>query len=164
MFRSQERKALFDKIVSMTETRFRIAEDLYAREPWDLFAVHEIGTDRLNHAYTKYFDEHHPDFVRGNPYKNVARDYYRVLDTGIARLLSRADPETRVMIVSDHGSMPMDGCFCINQWLAEKGYLAPSGTCTAWDPTRQGPGGMGSHHALGGGRLLRSDLRQSPGP
>jgi predicted AlkP superfamily phosphohydrolase/phosphomutase len=145
VFRSQERKELFDRIVSMTETRFRVAEDLYSREPWDLFAVHEIGTDRLNHAYTKYFDESHRDFVRGNPYENVARDYYRVLDAGIARLLSRADRETRVMIVSDHGSMPMDGCFCVNQWLAEKGYLAiqsavPPGTAldkapVDWDRT-----------------------------
>jgi len=75
----------------------------------------------------------------------VARAYYRVIDDGIARLLKHADPETRILIVSDHGSMAMDGCFCINQWLASKKYLSvrspvPSGTPlekapVAWDRT-----------------------------
>jgi predicted AlkP superfamily phosphohydrolase/phosphomutase len=123
-FRSDDRKELFQRIVKMTETRFRIATDLMAREPWDLFGVHEVGTDRLNHAYWKYFDPGHADFVPGNPYEQVARDYYRVVDAGIARLLEAAGPEVSVLIASDHGSMAMSGCFCLNQWLAENGYLA----------------------------------------
>jgi predicted AlkP superfamily phosphohydrolase/phosphomutase len=127
VFRSQERKELFGKLVAMTETRFRVAEELYAREAWDLFAVHEIGTDRLHHAYWKYFDEAHPEFVRGNPFENVAREYYAAVDRGIARLVSRVDEDTRILIASDHGSMAMEGCFCVNQWLAEKGYLALEG-------------------------------------
>ena len=49
----------------MTRQRFRVAAALYAREPWDVFAVHEIGTDRLHHAYWKHFDENHPDSSRG---------------------------------------------------------------------------------------------------
>jgi predicted AlkP superfamily phosphohydrolase/phosphomutase len=123
VFRSNERERLFGELVRMTETRFRIAADLLAREPWDLFAVHEIGSDRLHHAYWKYFDERHPDYVPGNPHANAARDFYRVLDRGIAGLLANAGDDTSVLIVSDHGSMAMRGCFCINQWLAEKGYL-----------------------------------------
>jgi predicted AlkP superfamily phosphohydrolase/phosphomutase len=123
VFRSKERARLFGEIVRMTETRFRIAADLLAREPWDVFAVHEIGSDRLHHAYWKCFDEQHPDFVPGNPHANAARDYYAVLDRGISTLVHAAGPTTSVLIVSDHGTMAMRGCFCINQWLAEKGYL-----------------------------------------
>ena len=139
VFRSQERTDLFRKIVEMTETRFRIAADLYARERWDLFAIHEIGTDRLNHAYWKYFDEQHREFVPGNPFANVAREYYRVVDRGIAALVGAADPDTRVLIVSDHGSMAMEGCFCVNQWLASKGYLALQGPVAAGTPIEKAP-------------------------
>jgi predicted AlkP superfamily phosphohydrolase/phosphomutase len=133
-FRAAERTKLFQEIVTMTNRRFAIAEDLFLRERWDVFAIHEVGTDRLHHAYTKYFDRTHPDFVAGNPYEHVLLDYYRVLDQALGRLLALTDNDTIVGIVSDHGSMPMAGCFCINQWLAERGYLRLRGTLAAGTP------------------------------
>lgn len=123
-FRAEERVQLYKDIVEMTRQRFAIAEELYQREPWDVFAIHEIGTDRLHHAYWKYFDPAHPAHVPGNPFAHVAEEYYAIVDEAIGRLLRHAGPETYVLVVSDHGSMPMDGCFCINQWLQEQGYLA----------------------------------------
>jgi predicted AlkP superfamily phosphohydrolase/phosphomutase len=123
-FRAEERTQLFSEIVSMTQRRFAVAEDLFQREPWDLFAIHEVGTDRLHHAYTKYFDPKHRAYEKGNPYEHVLLDYYRVVDQGIGRLLAAADESVGVCVVSDHGSMPMEGCFCINQWLRDHGYLS----------------------------------------
>jgi predicted AlkP superfamily phosphohydrolase/phosphomutase len=139
VFRSSERKELFSQIVRMTETRFRIAAELLSREPWDLFAVHEIGTDRFHHAYWKYFDQTHPDFVPGNPFARVAEEYYAVVDRGIASLLDRAPANTAVLIVSDHGSMAMRGCFCINQWLVERGYIVLKGPVPAGTPLEKAP-------------------------
>ena len=124
VFRAQERVKLYDDIRAMTRQRFAIAESLYAREKWDIFAIHEIGTDRLSHAYWKYFDHTHPEYVPGNPFEHVAEQYYAELDVAIGKLLALADEHTAVLIVSDHGSMRMSGCFCVNQWLQEKGYLA----------------------------------------
>ncbi len=123
VFRSSERQELFEQIVSMTRTRFSIARDLLRREPWDLFAIHEVGTDRLHHAYWKYFDSTHPEFLPGNPFAGVADEYYQVVDEGISSLLDAAGPDVAVMITSDHGSMAMAGCFCVNEWLAQHGYL-----------------------------------------
>jgi predicted AlkP superfamily phosphohydrolase/phosphomutase len=122
-FRAEERDQLYRDIVRMTQIRFALAEELYLREPWDVFAIHEIGTDRLHHAYTKYFDPNHAAYVPGNRFEHCLNDYYRVVDQGIGRLLAHRDDRTTVCIASDHGSMPMAGCFCINQWLAERGYL-----------------------------------------
>jgi predicted AlkP superfamily phosphohydrolase/phosphomutase len=124
VFRAQERVQLYQDIRTMTSQRFAIAEALYAREKWDLFAIHEIGTDRLHHAYWKYFDRGHPDYQPGNPFENVAEEYYAELDSAIGRLIALTDEHTAILIVSDHGSMRMDGCFCINEWLQAKGYLA----------------------------------------
>ncbi len=123
-FRAEERGALFRQIVEMTRQRWQVAEALYTREAWDLFAVHEIGTDRLHHAFWKYIDPAHEKYVAGNEFEHVEDDYFAQLDQWIGRLVSHIDADTLVAIVSDHGMMPMRGCFCINQWLAEKGYLA----------------------------------------
>ena len=139
VFRSTERKELFSKIVRMTETHFRIAAEMIEREKWDLFAVHEVGTDRLNHAYWKYFDPNHQDFVPGNPFEHAPEEYYPILDRGVATLLDRAGPDVSVMFASDHGSMPMRGCFCINQWLAERGYLVLKGAVLAGTPLDKAP-------------------------
>ncbi|MCI4351582.1 MAG: alkaline phosphatase family protein [Thermoplasmata archaeon] len=122
-FRSGEREVLADELLAMTDRRFAVASWLLGQEPWDVFAVHEIGTDRLHHAYWKYFDPAHPEFDPENPYAEVARRYYAAVDTGIGRLLGQIDERTRVLIVSDHGAMPMHGCFCINDWLERRGYL-----------------------------------------
>jgi predicted AlkP superfamily phosphohydrolase/phosphomutase len=130
-FRASERDQLYREIEQMTQERFAIAEELYQREAWDLFAIHEIGTDRLHHAYTKFFDPAHPSYVPGSPYEHVLEEYYAVLDRALGRLLALRREGTRVVIASDHGSMPMEGCFCINGWLRERGYLrlraAPAG-------------------------------------
>ncbi|MCI4329531.1 MAG: alkaline phosphatase family protein, partial [Thermoplasmata archaeon] len=55
-FRSGDLARVAREIFEMTRRRFRFAERLYAREPWDVFALHEIGTDRLHHAFWKHFD------------------------------------------------------------------------------------------------------------
>lgn len=123
VFRAEERVALERELREMTRQRFAIAEHLLEREPWDVFAIHEIGTDRLHHAYWKHFDRSHPEFVPGNPFERIAEEYYREVDGYIGRLVERAGPEAGILLVSDHGSMPMTGCFCINEWLREKGYL-----------------------------------------
>jgi predicted AlkP superfamily phosphohydrolase/phosphomutase len=122
-FRSGERERLFAELMTMLEQRFAIGEWLYTRQPWDVFAIHEIGTDRLHHAYWKYFDTTHPDYVPGNRFEHTAREYYASLDEAIGRIVRHADERTYVLVVSDHGSMSMSGCFCVNDWLEQKSYL-----------------------------------------
>ena len=122
-FRSAERDQLALDLFAMTRRRFEVAEWLYGQEPWDVFAVHVIGTDRLHHAYWKYFDPTHPRFEAGSRFGRIADDFYALVDEGIGRLLAHVDARTYVLIVSDHGNMAMRGCFCINQWLESAGYL-----------------------------------------
>jgi predicted AlkP superfamily phosphohydrolase/phosphomutase len=133
-FRATERRQLYRDIVQMTQQRWAIAEELYQREPWDVFAIHEIGVDRLHHAYTKYFDPAHPGFVPGNPFEHVVEEYYAIVDECLGRLLAHVPDDAIVVIASDHGSMPMSGCFCINGWLIDHGYLKLRTTPTSPTP------------------------------
>ncbi|MHB8132094.1 MAG: alkaline phosphatase family protein, partial [Mobilitalea sp.] len=122
-FRTEDRDAILEDIYRMTKKRFTVIEHLMTEKPWELFMFVEIGVDRIHHAFWKYYDKTHPKYEPGNRYENVIPDYYRYIDKCIGRILSLIDDNTVVMVVSDHGAKGMYGCFCINQWLIEQGYL-----------------------------------------
>lgn len=123
-FRTDAKDQLLTDLETMTARRFAVAEHLLATRPWDLFFMVEIGTDRIHHGFWRYTDPAHRLYEPGNPYDSAMLDYYRRLDAKLGRLLaSHADDDTMVLVVSDHGAMPMDGAICVNEWLRREGYL-----------------------------------------
>ena len=122
-FRSEEKGRLLEQIEEMTDKRFRVAEHLLETRPWDLFFMVEMGTDRIHHAFWRFFDHEHRLYEPGNPYEQAVLDYYKALDEKMGRLLRFADEDTAVLVVSDHGAKRMDGGICINEWLRAEGYL-----------------------------------------
>jgi len=123
-FRVDDRATVAQEILEMTRRRWRVARHLWKKDRWDFFAVHDIGPDRIHHAFWKYFDADHPKHPTDSPLSGVAEGFYRLLDAEVGAFLDLLGPETRVLVVSDHGSQPMKGCFCINEWLLQNGYLA----------------------------------------
>ncbi|MGH3921327.1 MAG: alkaline phosphatase family protein, partial [Pseudonocardiaceae bacterium] len=121
-FRIEDRDAVRDGLFEMARRRFDVVRHLAATKPWDFFMVVEIGVDRLHHAFWKYFDPAHPRHEPGNPYEHIAENYYRLIDQRIGELVEVCD-DAVFLIVSDHGSKPMLGAFCINEWLIERGWL-----------------------------------------
>ena len=128
LFRAGDRERVGRELIDMTRKHFAAARYLWAKEPWDLFAIHEIGPDRIHHALWKFFDKAHPRYEENASLRALAENYYIMLDEEIGRLLDMVPPEVRVMFLSDHGSQAMQGCFCINEWLIQKGYLTLKGT------------------------------------
>lgn len=122
-FRHENPQRLLERIYSMTEKRFRVARRLLATEPWELFVMVEMGTDRIHHSFWKYMDPLHVLHEPGSPLATAIYDYYRFVDVQVGKLLDFADERTLVLIVSDHGATRMDGGICINEWLIERGYL-----------------------------------------
>ena len=108
----------------MTQKRFDVAEYLAKNKPWDFFIMHEIGFDRLHHAFWKFFDPKHPKYVKGNQYEHLDEEYYKLVDERIGRLVKLFGDDCITFIVSDHGSKGMIGAFCVNQWLEQEGYIA----------------------------------------
>jgi predicted AlkP superfamily phosphohydrolase/phosphomutase len=123
-FRVEDRNALLKQVYDMTERRFQVIEYLLQEKPWNFFAFVEIGLDRIHHSFWKFFDKTHHLYTPGNEFENVIGDYYSYLDRWVGRLRESIPRGTPTLIVSDHGAKPMKGAFCINQWLASKGYLA----------------------------------------
>jgi predicted AlkP superfamily phosphohydrolase/phosphomutase len=123
-FRTEDREKMKKELFEMTEKRFDVAEYLAKNKPWQFFMMHEIGFDRLHHAFWKFFDPTHPKYAKGNPYEHVDEEYYRLVDSRLGMLLEIFGEDCYVFAMSDHGSKAMHGAFCVNQWLQEQGYLA----------------------------------------
>jgi predicted AlkP superfamily phosphohydrolase/phosphomutase len=126
-YRTEDRARIATELFEMTRRRWAFARHLYAKERWDLFVLHEIGPDRLHHAFWKFFDPAHPRHEEHPVFSRLADEYYALLDAEIGGFLAAVDPSATVLLVSDHGSMAMDGCFCINEWLRDRGYLTVRG-------------------------------------
>lgn len=126
-FRADDRDRIGRELFEMTQKHFAVARHLWQKEKWDLFALHEIGPDRLHHTFWKFFDHAHPRFEENPKFLQLVEDYYAMLDHEIGQLLDLVPEDVRILVVSDHGSQAMQGCFCINEWLLQKGYLALKG-------------------------------------
>ncbi len=123
LFRTEDRDQILKEIYEMTAKRFDIIDYLLRHKPWTLFMFVEIGVDRIQHAFWKYWDKDHHLYKPGNKYENAIIEYYKYLDGKIGELLAGVGDETIVLAVSDHGAKRMKGAFCINEWLIEQGEL-----------------------------------------
>ena len=123
-FRTEDKDDLLRQIYEMTDKRFKLADHLLSTKPWDLFAMVEMGTDRIHHGFWKDMDPAHRKHVPGGAYEQAILDYHVHVDGLVANLLRHADDETAVLVVSDHGAKRMDGGIRINEWLRQEGLLA----------------------------------------
>ena len=164
-FRTEDKDDLLRQVYTMTDRRFALAEHLLASKPWELFAMVEMGTDRMHHGFWKYMDPAHRKHVAGGPYEDAILDYHRHVDELVGRLLAHADENTVVLVVSDHGAKRMDGGIRVNEWLRREGLLTLRDEPAEADAARARRGRLVPYGGLGRGRLLlpRRPQRQGPG-
>jgi predicted AlkP superfamily phosphohydrolase/phosphomutase len=137
-FRTDKKDWLLGELFDMTEIRFNVLDHLIADKAWDFFMWVEIGVDRIHHGFWRYHDPLHRLYSPGNPYQNAIRDYYKMVDARVGRLLERVDDDTAILVVSDHGATRMDGGVCLNEWLWKNGWLhfkqdPPDGVITPFE-------------------------------
>jgi predicted AlkP superfamily phosphohydrolase/phosphomutase len=78
----------------------------------------------MHHAFWRYMDPAHHRHVPGSPLASAIHDYYVMIDREVGELLECIDnATTAIWVVSDHGARRMDGGFCINDWLVQRGLL-----------------------------------------
>jgi predicted AlkP superfamily phosphohydrolase/phosphomutase len=123
-FRTDDKMWLKDQIYEMTRKHFQVIRYLMKEVDWRYFQFVEIGLDRVQHGFWKFHDREHRQYVPGNVFESVVRDYYAYLDEEIGTILSLIDDQDTVLVVSDHGAQRLDGGFCVNEWLHREGLLA----------------------------------------
>ena len=84
------------------------------------------STDRVNHMYWRYLDPNHParEGFGDEKLANAIPEHYARIDEMIGRAMAKCDdPDTVLMVLSDHGAKSFRRGIDVNRWLIENGYM-----------------------------------------
>jgi predicted AlkP superfamily phosphohydrolase/phosphomutase len=111
-----------DDIV-LQESRDMLDYEL-ARFDSGLLFFYISSTDQRQHMFWRLVDEKHPAYNASlaSKYGNVIEKIYIEADRILARAMEKADKDTIVMVMSDHGFNPFSRGFNLNGWLKDNGY------------------------------------------
>ncbi len=101
------------------EGRVRTLFSLWDSEEWDLFVMHFMDTDRVNHFLFRFWDSDDSQ----NPNKKYFIDFYRRVDDLLGRVKAKLTDETQLIVLSDHGFCRLKHEVQLNSWLSSRGYL-----------------------------------------
>jgi predicted AlkP superfamily phosphohydrolase/phosphomutase len=119
----EEAMAYLDEIARVTEQHGRVARELMASRPCDLFAVVFMTLDRMSHFFWRYLC---PD-GRGDDPEIAARvvAIVQALDAAVGQLVADAGTEATTFVVSDHGFGPdMTRAVNLHRLFLDRGWLA----------------------------------------
>jgi len=122
-FAESRKEAFFRACDELLDLLTRTNLYLMKREPWDFFMAVYFDTDRILHQLWHYLDGEHPWRRDKTDLSAPVLRYFRRLDADIARLIEQAGPDTRVMIMSDHGMGRAARFIVLNNLLLELGYI-----------------------------------------
>jgi len=110
----------------LIETHGRWGAHLMQHEPWDVFMLHFLSLDVMQHAMWRFMDKTHPRYEPSD-FEHAIREGYVRVDRAIGRMLDQADDDTIVLVMSDHGFGPLHAIVNLNNFLMEKGLLKLKG-------------------------------------
>lgn len=119
------KQAWVEELENSIENREKVSTHLLSQESWDVSMVYFMETDTvMHHLYHTVRDDGKgpsDDKFDENP---VLRIHKRV-EQAVKRIVDAvAEPDTDVILVSDHGFGQLDWIFNVNTWLMEQGYLS----------------------------------------
>jgi predicted AlkP superfamily phosphohydrolase/phosphomutase len=105
----------------------------HAMEHWqDGLLVLVFDTlDRIQHMFWRFIDPQHPLYAADSPYANVIETWYRDFDTLLGKVQQRLEPETILIVLSDHGFANFRRVVHLNAWLKSQGLLRLKEGCTS---------------------------------
>jgi predicted AlkP superfamily phosphohydrolase/phosphomutase len=100
----------------LVETRTEATCHLLGQEAWDLFIVHFLETDQVQHTFWRFLDR------EDSPFHDAILRVYQHVDEGIGRIEDAAG-ERIVLVMSDHGMGSTQYVINLNNWLLQAGYM-----------------------------------------
>ncbi len=119
-------KSFVADLYDLIETHGRWGLHLMQHEPWDLFMVHFLSLDVMQHAMWRFMDATHPRHEPG-PFEHAIREGYARVDAAVGRMLDQLDGDTVVLAMSDHGFGPLHAIVNLNNHLMAQGLLKLKG-------------------------------------
>jgi predicted AlkP superfamily phosphohydrolase/phosphomutase len=121
-----DEQTFLDQALAFCDERERMLFDAVARVKKGLVTTVFDTTDRVQHMFYRYLDPTHP----ANRGKDTTRhadaigQVYERMDGILGKLLAQTDdPDTVVMVISDHGFTNFRRGVNLNAWLRDHGYL-----------------------------------------
>ncbi len=109
------------------EERKRMLWDVLEKTKKGFVTVVFDTTDRISHMFYRYLDPSHPANAGKDveKHKHVIRDLYAKMDSFLAEVRAKVgnDPDTVLMVISDHGFCNFRRGVNLNTWLKQEGYL-----------------------------------------
>jgi len=124
-FAPSRRDSFFEACDDLLDLRSRTVSYLMEKYPTDFFMVVLFDTDRVLHQLWHYLDPGHPWRAAGDGTDKsdpVVR-YFQHVDKKVAQIVERADEDTLVIVLSDHGMGPAHNFIVLNNWLLDVGLL-----------------------------------------
>jgi predicted AlkP superfamily phosphohydrolase/phosphomutase len=121
-----DEQVFFDQAMAFCDEREKMFFDAVGRVKKGLVTTVFDTTDRVQHMFYRYLDPTHPanagkDTTR---HKDAIPQVYERMDRILGRLLAETDdPDTVVMVISDHGFTNFRRGVNLNTWLRDHGYL-----------------------------------------
>jgi predicted AlkP superfamily phosphohydrolase/phosphomutase len=81
------------------------------------------STDQRQHMFLRAIAKPPDGPLRADRPAKVIERVYGEMDEVLARAMSKADGDTLLMVMSDHGFMPFQRAFNLNSWLLQNGYM-----------------------------------------
>lgn len=106
----------------------RAFENQFDKFQEGMFFFYFSNIDQTSHMMWRMMDSAHPQYVAdADPAtKESVYYFYRAMDEVLKRVLSKADADTTLILLSDHGFAPFTREINVSTWLVENGYTAVS--------------------------------------
>jgi len=112
---NNDMKKYLKEVREVEGRRFEIGKKLFRDKPWDVFLLHFIHSDTLQHGFFKQ--------LRSGEADPDAYGLFSDIDSYIGWFIDNLPDDAVLMVISDHGFKPLYGFFRINDWLIQKGWL-----------------------------------------
>ncbi len=124
--------AFIEDAFSIMNTRAEKTFETWDRTENNVFVSVFSITDRVSHMFYHHIDKGHPmhDPEMAEKYGDTIKRFYVRMDEIAGKMMERIDddPNTVLMVISDHGFESFRYQVNLNTWLYEAGYLAIKGS------------------------------------
>src|ERR1051326_2911763 len=124
-----DEKTFMDDLYRAFDDRAQVILQRIDAKQWDLVVGVIESTDRVQHMMWRLIDPSHPmyDKTLAAKYGDAIERVYRRCDDFVGEVMSRIDPATPVLIVSDHGFHSFRQSVNLDTWLVQEGFMAIQG-------------------------------------
>jgi predicted AlkP superfamily phosphohydrolase/phosphomutase len=136
--RVEDAAALVEEARQLVKLRTAAFEVLLEGD-WHVAVCVYVAPDRLQHAMGAYLLPSHPahDELVDTPVGRDLSEVYRLLDSSIERLHSKAGADTLLVLMSDHGFRPVSHAANLTMILTDLGLAARARTAAATTALRR---------------------------